>query len=254
MKARRPTRSASATKRRCSSSAADVLDHRVREDDVEGAVLERQLERVALDVARLRDSWRGSASPRAGRPRSAAPATGTCSSKKLSVPQLPSLTLSSPKAKSSTPTSSTVVSGRRRHRLHEEAELAPARAQRDPVGEPHQDATVRCGPVIEDVVRPRGPVPPAPDDVRPRARAAAPGGAAGRPGSAGRARPPARARRGRASRCCASASRSTPTRPSSRGASATTRCSAPRSGACTGCGRCGGRPSRTRCCGRSAAS
>ena len=35
-------------------AAPDVLDHRVREDDVELSVLERQRERVALDVAHLR--------------------------------------------------------------------------------------------------------------------------------------------------------------------------------------------------------
>ena len=86
------------------------------------------------------------------------------------------------------------------------------------------------------------PLSPPPDDVRPRARAAAARTAdAGRPGSARTdssscARP---TRRG--SSCCASASRSTPTRPSSRAASATTRCSASRSAACTACGRCGGR-------------
>ena len=45
----------------------------------------------------------------------------------------------------------------RRHRLHEEAELPPARAKGDRVGEAHRPARVRCGAVIEDVVRPRGP-------------------------------------------------------------------------------------------------
>ena len=44
-------------------AAADVLDHGVREDDVEGAVRERQLERVALDV---RDGGVALAEPLAG--------------------------------------------------------------------------------------------------------------------------------------------------------------------------------------------
>ena len=110
MNARRPTRSASATKRRCSLLPADVLDHRVREDDVEGAVLERQLERVGLDVARVRVARAEARRPRAGRRAVSCAGHGYISSKKFSVPQLPSLALSSPKAKSSTPTSSTVVS------------------------------------------------------------------------------------------------------------------------------------------------
>ena len=50
----RPTRSASRTKRRWRSRAADVLDHRVREHDVELAVTERKGARVALDVPNAR--------------------------------------------------------------------------------------------------------------------------------------------------------------------------------------------------------
>ena len=88
---------------------AHVLDHRVREDDVEDTILERQLERVGLDVARLGVA-RAEALPSCWPTAVSCPCHGYISSKKFNVPQLPSLTLSSPKAKSSTPTSSTVVS------------------------------------------------------------------------------------------------------------------------------------------------
>ena len=53
---RRPTRSASRDERPLALAAADVLDHRVRVDDVEGAVGERERARVALDVGDARGS------------------------------------------------------------------------------------------------------------------------------------------------------------------------------------------------------
>ena len=51
MNTRRPTRIASRDEPALSLAAADVLDHRVREHDVERAVLEGKVARVALDVA-----------------------------------------------------------------------------------------------------------------------------------------------------------------------------------------------------------
>ena len=136
---------------------ADVLDHRVREDDVELAVRERQLERVALDVADARVSL--------PKPRSFVQADGR-------DPLLPRVQLleeverpattgarepGSPKAKSSTPMSSTLVSAvgaivsmkRANFRRRERSEMASVEA--------HLGGTVRCEAVIEDVVRPSGP-------------------------------------------------------------------------------------------------
>ena len=85
--------------------AADVLDHRIREADVELGVVERQRERVALDVPRPRDSAPGSA-PLVQAERRDLLGPWIQLLEEVRVPQ-PGRR--SPKPKSSTPMSSTVV-------------------------------------------------------------------------------------------------------------------------------------------------
>ena len=95
--------------------------------------------------------------------------------------------------------------------------------------EAHQGRTVRCAPVIEDVVRPRGPYRLQLMTYGRAVRDAAAGRRrAARPGSARRRRRCCARRTRSGSSCSASCSPSTPTRPSSAAASVTTRCSARR--------------------------
>ena len=104
----------------------DVLDHRVREDDVEGVVVERQRARVTLDVRDLRI------------PTAKAAAVVEAERGHLRPPRVvlleevvrvaPELTAVSPKLTSSTPTSSTVVVRPRSQLVAEQPQLSPPRA------------------------------------------------------------------------------------------------------------------------------
>ena len=134
-------------------AAADVLDHGVREDDVELAVRERQVEGVALDVARARVAL-PEPRPFVQAERRDPLRPGVELLEEVERPATAPLL-----AEGGVVDSDVQHRGLRgrRHRLHEERELAPPRTQRDGVGEAHLEGTVRCEPVIEDVVRPGGP-------------------------------------------------------------------------------------------------
>ena len=131
---------------------ADVLDHGVRERDVEGAVLEGQREGVALDVARLAIALAETLAlvqPERGDPR------------RPGVELLEEVERAAARVLAEAEVVDSDVEHRRllgrRHRLHEEAELPPPGAERDAVGQGHRRSRVRCEPVLQDVVRPRGP-------------------------------------------------------------------------------------------------
>jgi 3-methyladenine DNA glycosylase/8-oxoguanine DNA glycosylase len=215
-------------------AATDVLDHGVREDDVELPVREGQLEGVTLNVARSRKALaeaRSLVQPQCGdlarpgvelleeveRPAALVLAEGGVVGSDVEHRRL----------------------GGRRHRLHEERELAPSGTQGDCVGEAHLEGTVRCEPVIEDVVRPAGPYRLHLMTYGRPFETPLPGGGVGQASqrSDGWSWYAPRTRNG--SSCCGSCSHSTPTRPSSAIASATIGSSARRSGTCTACARCG---------------
>ena len=132
MNARRPTRSASVTKRRWPVRVPDVLDHRIREDDVELAVRERQAARVALDV------------PNRGVPaREARPVVQPEGGDALGprIVLLEEVERAAAVALSETALVGTDVEHRRLRRrlqlVEEEPQLAGAGAHRDAVDEPH---------------------------------------------------------------------------------------------------------------------
>ena len=175
---RRPTRSASATNRALPLPVADVLDHGVREDDVEGPVGKREGTRVALDVGDLRIPLAepdAVVQPERGDPL--APGIEL-----LEEVVRPAARLASGAAEADLVGADVEHRGRRgrAHLVEEEPQLPAARPERDGIDEIHpREGTGRrrCSrprievgvaqAVVENVVTPTRAVPPRPHVPQP---------------------------------------------------------------------------------------
>ena len=141
MNTRRPTRSASETNWRWRARPAHVLDHRVREDDVERAVREGQRARVALDVGDVRV---------AGAEPFAVVQTERRDALRPRVALLEEVhrraAVSVPEAELVGPDVEHRRIGGRPQLVEKEPQLSLPRAQRDGVGEPHRvEVSARTG-------------------------------------------------------------------------------------------------------------